>query len=363
MRETGWLALLPPHTSAGWRKALLQGRKRVCVPRLALLPDRKRAHAPGLALRETLTRERLAGGPAMFCSGRCYALFMEIRQSPPEPERSRVWQPQELVLRGLRPEDADLPVDWSSWYLTDEEDMGEGAEQSEIIRILLSALSELARERRWTRVFCGRDQFFAWVPSEPLVRVSPDVYLIDDPPARPFPDSWQTWLPGHRPPRFAVEVVSQDRKKDYAHGPLKYAQLGAQELVIFDPAGTPGAELSRRIPLQLSRRNAAGAFLRVYAGPGPVHSAELDAHLVVQREGGVVRLRLARDAAGRDLVPTAEEAREEAEMRAAQEAGARRKAEEAYREAENRGAQEEEARRKAEARLRELEEMIAKLRG
>jgi Uma2 family endonuclease len=232
---------------------------------------------------------------------------MEIRQSPPESQGARVWQPQELVLRGLRPEEADQPVDWSSWYLTDEEDMGESAEQGEIIRTMLSVIGQLARERGWTKIYWGGDQFFAWVPSEPLVRVSPDIYLIDDPPPPPLPESWQTWLPGHRPPRFALEVVSRDRRKDYEVGPLKYSQLGVQELVIFDPGVVLGADLPQRIPLQLYRRNAAGAFLRVYAGPGPVHSAELDASLVVRRESGALRLRLARDTDGQDLVPTAEE--------------------------------------------------------
>ena len=352
---------------------------------------------------------------------------MEIRQSPPESQPSRVWQPRELALRGLRPEETGRPVDWSSWYLTDEEDMGESAEQGEIIRMMLSVLQEWARERDWTRLYIGGDQFFAWVPSHPLVRVSPDIYLIDlsdDPP--PLPDSWQTWLPGHRPPRFAVEVVSRDRKKDYEDAPLKYAQLGTRELVVFDPGVVPGIAPSQRMPLQLYRRNAVGAFLRVYAGPGPVYSVELDAHLVVRREGGSARLRLARDEAGQSLVPTqteranaeakranaeanranaeanradaeanranAEAKRADAEAkraaveatradteakraaveatRADVEAQARRDAEQralaeaqARREAEDRSAREEETRRKAEARMRELEEMIKKLRG
>lgn len=52
-----------------------------------------------------------------------------------------MWQPQELALQGGRPEFADVPVDLSSWYLTDEEDMGESVEQGEIIRTLLSVLA------------------------------------------------------------------------------------------------------------------------------------------------------------------------------------------------------------------------------
>ncbi|HEX2574211.1 MAG TPA: Uma2 family endonuclease [Polyangia bacterium] len=301
---------------------------------------------------------------------------MEVRQSPPESQGVRAWQPEELLLRGLRPEEAGQSVDWSSWYLTDEEDMGESVEQGEIIRTMLSSIGQLARERRWMKVYWGGDQFFAWVPNEPLVRVSPDIYLIDDPPSAPMPESWQTWVPGHRPPRLAIEVVSRDRKKDYEVGPFKYSQLGVRELVIFDPNLVHGPKLPQRIPLQLYRRSAAAAFLRVYAGPGPVHSAELDAYLVIRREAGALRLRLARDAAGQDLVPTAEEyalseaaARRKAEERAAAQEDARRKAEkraaaqeDARHKAEERAAAQEDARRKAEERVRELEEMLEKLR-
>lgn len=215
-------------------------------------------------------------------------------------------------------------VDWSSWYVTDEEDMAEGYEQGVIIREFLSALGELARERIWTRTLIGSDQFFAWVPSEPLVRVSPDVYLLDDPPPPPRPSMWQTWLPGHRAPRFALEVVSENWRKDYEQVPAKYALLGARELVIFDPEVASGAVTSQprapRHALQVYRRTPDDKFVRVYQGAGPVHSTEIDAWLFVRPEGAVVRLRLSRDPEGRALVPTAEEAREaEASAREAAE--------------------------------------------
>jgi Uma2 family endonuclease/cell division protein FtsB len=204
---------------------------------------------------------------------------------------------------------------WAAWYLTDEDDMGESIEQGIIIRLLLAALAELARERGWQRSLVASDQFFAWVEGEPLVRVSPDVYVLDDPPAA-YPGSWQTWRAGHPPPRFAVEVVSATWKKDYRDAPSKYKQLGARELIIFDPAAAAAPRL-RRFPLQVYRRTASGAWKRVLAGPGPVHSVELDAWLVVVPGP---RLRIARDPAGRDLVQTPEELvhvlrRENAELR------------------------------------------------
>jgi Uma2 family endonuclease len=226
-------------------------------------------------------------------------------------------KPGAFVLRDLAPEDACTPIDWSVWYVTDEDDTGESAEQGEIIRILLSTLGVLAAERSWGNVYLGADQFFAWLRNEPMVRVSPDVYLIDEPPPAPLPKSWQTWLPGHKPPRWAVEIVSEDWKKDYEDAPAKYAQLGTRELVIFDPeAATSAATRGARVPLQVYRRDDDGAFVLVYRGDGPVRSNQIGAFLVVQSVGATMRLRVARDASGTDLVPTVEEARRAADQRA-----------------------------------------------
>lgn len=234
--------------------------------------------------------------------------------SAQSPRRGR--KPGAFVVRDLAPEDAGVPIDWSAWYLTDEDDMGESAEQGEIIRVLLSALGVLAAERAWGNVYLGADQFFAWLRNEPMVRVSPDVCLVDEPPAPPLPKSWQTWLPGHRPPRWAVEIVSEDWKKDYEDAPAKYAQLGTRELVIFDPeAATNDAGRGTRAPFQVYRRDADDAFVLVYCGEGPARSDQIDAFLVAQRVGETVRLRVARDAAGKDLVPTADERAETAEVR------------------------------------------------
>ena len=226
-----------------------------------------------------------------------------------EPAQPRSRPPRSLnVVWDPRPEEVGADVDWSAWYLTDEEDMGEGCEQEVIIWVLKQVLTVLARERGWDRVHIGADQFFAWVEEEPLVRVSPDVYLLDDPPPRPLPRSWQTWRPGHRPPRFAVEIVSEDWRKDYDLAPPKYAQLGARELVVFDPEAAAGrAAASERVPLQVFRREPDGGFVRVHRGPGPARSEELDAWLVTPLSGDAADLRLARDPQGHDLVPTLEE--------------------------------------------------------
>lgn len=240
---------------------------------------------------------------------------MQSSSSSQHAPRGR--RPSGFVVRDPAPGSVGAPVDWSAWYLTDEEDMGESCEQGEIIRLLLSLLGELAVERAWPSTLCAGNQFFAWVREEPLVRVSPDVYLLDDPPPPPRPKMWQTWLAGHKAPRWAVEVVSDEWKKDYDDGPPKYAQLGTRELVIFDPEAAVSAEQREpRVPLQVYRRDADGAFVRVYRGDGPALSEELGCYLVILREGATARLRIARDAAGADLVPTANEAKRAAEERA-----------------------------------------------
>jgi Uma2 family endonuclease len=289
--------------------------------------------------------------------------------APAPPRRPRALN----VVRDPAPEELGARIDWSAWYLTDEDDVGEGNEQSRIIDVARSSLRELLRERGLHGVHVGSDQFFAWLREEPLVRVSPDVYLLDDPPAPPLPPSWQTWKPGHRPPRLAIEIVSPDERhperwrKDYDEGPEKYAQLGTRELVIFDPeaacgrAGAPG-----RVALQQYRREADGSFVRTYAGAGPVvQAAEIEAWLAIQRVGPIALLRVARDAEGRDLVPTEAERAERAERRAEQEARQReqeaRRAQEAERRAEQEARQREQEARRAQEAERRLAAALAEL--
>jgi len=244
-----------------------------------------------------------------------------IEQGEP---RGRTRPPRILnVVRDPRPEEIGLRVDWSPWYLSEEEDTGKSPEQERIIALLKSVLHELAEKREWRDVYIAGDQFFAWIPEEPNVRISPDVYLLDGVPKPPFPQMWETWR-GYPPPRFAVEVVfsKQGRpprwRKDYEDGPPKYAHLGTSELVIFDPDPAAGRAMKGRVALQVYRREADGAFVRAHHGADPAWSQELSAWLVVVREGPVVWLRVARDEAGHDLVPTTREAKEA--ERAAKEA-------------------------------------------
>ena len=189
--------------------------------------------------------------------------------------------------RGRAPE-----IAWEDWYLLDEEDMGQAPDHAIIIQAFLDALTVLVSQRRWTEAFVGTDAFFAWLPEHPLVRVSPDVYLLAATPAKPFPRQWELWR-GHAPPRFALEVVSQDRVNECTVNPEKYAALGAAELVIYDPALVGHTVRGTKVlKLQRYTRGADGAFELAEESDDVVFSATLDAFLVVDRSVAPPLLRL-----------------------------------------------------------------------
>ncbi len=197
-------------------------------------------------------------------------------------------------------------IDWSAWYLTEEEDMGQSWLHDQISRLLTHLVERWLAERHGGKGHVASDVFVQWMPDQPQVQVSPDVLVVDriaDPP----PTVLQVWRPDASPPRFAVEVVSDDWHKDYRDNPPKYAQLGCQELVIYDAEHDLHKRSQQRVALQVFRRSRDGLFVRTYAGAGPAHSEQLQAWLVVAGDGSRL-LRIARDAEGRDLVASAEEA-------------------------------------------------------
>ena len=194
------------------------------------------------------------------------------------------------------------PVDWSDWYLTDEDDMGQSPEQHAIIGLLEPSLTHLMASRGRDDLFVGADAFFGWMEHQPLVRVSPDIYVMPAPPGPPWPNMWETWRAGIEPPLVAIEVVSERWTKDYRVNPPKYAALGAEELIVFDPQAP--AEHPTRVPLQIYRETEDGLFVAVYAGDGPAWSLALEAWVVVVQTPAGPRARLAVDREGSELVPT-----------------------------------------------------------
>ena len=204
------------------------------------------------------------------------------------------------------PQRPGRPADLSEWEI-DAEQVAENPLQREIVNVLVSSLKELIAARGWKNVQVLCNTFFAWLPERPMVRVSPDVYLLDAPPKR-LPGMWQTWKPENRPPFWALEILSEDWHKDYDQVPPKYEELGCRELVVFDPDAAMGlTNVPRRVPLTIYRRTAEGKLAVEYSGRGPAFSQELGVWLVPGREGYSARLRLSEDEAGTRLVPTGDE--------------------------------------------------------
>jgi hypothetical protein len=194
-----------------------------------------------------------------------------------------------------------------------------------------TALFEIVRDAFGDRATVGSEQFVYWDPTDPTQCCAPDLFVRLGVPDARF-KSWKVWERGA--PELIVEITS---RSDAAEGPwdeklARFRRLGAREIVRFDPEdherplriwdaidGDP-VERDPNDPT-FWRCDALGAFFCIRDDP--------------EREP---MLRLARDAEGRDLLPTPNEARQ-------CEADARQR--------------EAEARRAAERRVAELEAELA----
>jgi Uma2 family endonuclease len=156
------------------------------------------------------------------------------------------------------------------------------------------------------RAIIGSDQFVYWDPTDPGESLSPDVFLRLGDPDMLFP-SWKVWERGA--PHLAIEIVSDSDVSAGEWVPKlhKYHRLGANEVVRFDP---------ERGELRIWDNVEGDLVERVLSPAKPAECSPLGLFWVVtrDRENGPM-LRLARDAAGSDLLPTPEEAaRSEAEV-------------------------------------------------
>ena len=182
-----------------------------------------------------------------------------------------------------------------------DDDMGEHELQrliSELLRPLLARF--LASQGRVAHV--GADQFIYWEEGNPAKRCAPDVYVL----AGVDPDiaipSWKIWETGIAP-SLVVEVASTDFRKDYDDMPALYSEMGAKELVVFDPHATATSRVRRR--LQVFRRIVRRGLVRVDVSQRDrVFSKQAGAWLRVVGAGDKARLRIAVGADGDDLFPT-----------------------------------------------------------
>jgi hypothetical protein len=117
--------------------------------------------------------------------------------------------------------------------------------------------------------------------------------------------SWKVWETGVVP-SFAVEVASEDYRNDYEETPVRYADLGVGELVVFDPLAETSPE---RVRWQVFRHVHPMGFSLVERSDGDrVHSEKLGCWLRAVGAGAELRVRLATGANGEELVPTEAEA-------------------------------------------------------
>ena len=72
------------------------------------------------------------------------------------------------------------------------------------------------------RALVGGNQFIYWVQYEPTRTIAPDLYLLPGVDPELAISSWKVWETGVVP-SFALEIVSDDLKKDYEQVPRRCA--------------------------------------------------------------------------------------------------------------------------------------------
>jgi Uma2 family endonuclease len=196
-------------------------------------------------------------------------------------------------------------------------------------------LFEIVRDTFGAHATVGSEQFIYWDPTDPRQCCAPDLFVRLGARDTRF-DSWKVWERGA--PELVVEIISPS---DAAEGPWDrklehFRRLGALEVVRFDPE-------SREQPLRIWDAIDGDLVERDPSDQSFARCDTLGLHFCVRHDAQLgPMLRLARDAEGRDLLPTPDEALQ-LEIEARQQA--------------------DEARRQAERRNTELEAEIAKLRG
>ena len=213
------------------------------------------------------------------------------------------------------------------------------------------------RRRGRTDVLVCDDVKMLW-KDPALAQVAPDVAVI---PGIPDPERLRSVFEEEKEgkgPAFVLEIVSKaTRKFDTEEKPDIYRRAGVEECFVLNPLKSPWEIVGRR----LERRT--GRYRKIRPDKlGRVCSKTLELDFEIAPEGGrLVLIDLATDEPLRGLAES-EEAREAAEAAREAEKRARETAEAAREAAELRASQEAEARRAAEADKRELAREIERLR-
>jgi Uma2 family endonuclease len=201
--------------------------------------------------------------------------------------------PQEVgfVWKGLRYVRAPVPVQFPEF-----DDVSESKRHLEQRTLLY----EILKLHFGASALIGSEQFVYWDPTDPEQCLSPDAFVRLGAPNCEF-RSWKVWERGA--PDVAVEIISHSDARDsvWQRKFEKYRRLGVRELVRFEAEddGNVSLRVWDFIENDLVEREPVErvAISRVLPG----------AWVVVDDHDGIPRLRLSRDAEGKDLYPTAAE--------------------------------------------------------
>ena len=196
---------------------------------------------------------------------------------------------------------------------------------------LRTLLYQLLKHELAERATVGSDQFVYYDPTSAKKKLAPDAFVKLGEPHRPF-RVWKIWRRGA--PEVAVEVVSDSDEGDeeWEIKLERYRAAGIEEVVRFDPD-----DVVR--PVRVWDHVEGDLVERAPSNDGVFACTALGLYWVVLPHPLFDQvLRLARDRAGLDLVPTPVEAearaRQTAERAQQEEARARQEAERARQEAE-----------------------------
>jgi hypothetical protein len=165
---------------------------------------------------------------------------------------------------------------------------------------LRTALFQVLQAAFGDSAVIGSDQFMYWEPANPRACCAPDVMVRVGEPDAQF-DSWKVWERGA--PQLAIELVSKADVSGMAWNEKleRYRHVGLAELVRFD--ADHGAA-----PLRIWDNVDGDLVERDPVAPDFNRTDVLNAFWAVQRDPKRgLWLRLARDAAGNDLLLTPSE--------------------------------------------------------
>jgi hypothetical protein len=169
---------------------------------------------------------------------------------------------------------------FEDWVIP-EGTVSESVPHNEAARTLELVLAGWAT-RRAEPVAIARNLAIRFYEDRPQLGIDPDVcVLMPPPPGFEELSSLCLWKPGHVAPPLSIEVVSRTHpNKDYTTIQDRYAAMGGQEVVIFDPLLAGPHAFGGPVPLQLWRRDAMGLLERTHFGQGPAFSEVLGAWFV-----------------------------------------------------------------------------------